>query len=109
MESLYKVGDTVTIKQISPEDWVDYRFGFNDEMAECLGKTFEIESVYQSGTPSREIPDDGYYYKLKGLRWAWASSMFEDRSKKSVKSKTKKSKIKISFYKKKKIKFNFSL
>lgn len=108
MESLYNVGDTVKIKKLSLENGDDYRYGLNDKMVEASGKTFEIESVQLSGYPQCKLPDDGFVYKLKGINWKWVTSMFEGSSKKSTKSKNKKS-IKISFHKKKKLKFNFSL
>jgi hypothetical protein len=108
LESLYEVGDIVKIKQLSKED--GYRFGLNGEMMSVSGRTFEIASLEPATCPGAKLPDDGFRYKLKGIGWSWASSMFEESStKKSTKSKTKKSKIKISFHKKKKLKFNFSL
>lgn len=108
MESLYKVGDVVKIKQLSIDDDSDYRFGVNTEMVKQSGKTFEIERVSSTMAFEGIIPDDGFCYKLKGIGWSWASSMFEE-SKKTAKSKSKKSEIKISFHKKKEVKFNFSL
>lgn len=110
MESLYKVGDTVRIKQLSIKS-ENYRHGVNYEMVDQSGKTFKIVSVEPSMASEGIIPDDGFKYKLEGSIWAWASSMFEESPvKKSTKSKkSKESKVKISFHKKKKLKFNFSL
>jgi hypothetical protein len=78
MESKYKVGDTVKIKQLSVDG--DYRHGINSEMIEQAGKTFKIISVSLSDSPACKIPDDGFTYRLDGISWAWASSMFEDSS-----------------------------
>jgi len=110
MESLYKIGDIVKIKQLS-KNKEGYRFGVNEEMEEASGKIFEIEDVVLSNSSlTYPKPDDGFRYTLRGSRWSWASSMFEESStKKTTKSKTKKSKTKISFHKKKEIKFNFNL
>ena len=78
MESKYKVGDTVKIKQLSVEG--GYRHGVNSEMIELSGKTFKISSIELSMSRAGEIPDDGYKYILEGSPWSWASSMFEDSS-----------------------------
>lgn len=110
MQPLYKVGDTVKIKQLSAKSEA-YRHGINDEMIDQSGKTFKIVSVEPSMAPKGLLPDDGFKYKLEDSIWAWASSMFEESPVKKS-SKTKKSKepkVKISFHKKKKLKFNFSL
>lgn len=112
MESLYKVGDVVKIKQLSADEDGDYRFGVNSDMAKKSGKSFEIVDVSPTIAFEGRFSDDGFKYMLKGNSWAWASSMFEEpkgKGKKSTKSKTGKSKIKISFSKKRKLKFNFSL
>lgn len=76
-EPKYRVGDTVVIKK-RLEYKGDYRFCFTDEMAEEAGNSFEIESVSEAGSPADKVPDDGYRYRLKGIRFFWASSMFED-------------------------------
>ena len=111
MESLYKVGDIVTIRPLSIGDDQKYRYGLNDEMVKQSGKTFEIASVLPAcASFEGELPDDGFVYSLKNIGWAWVTSMFEESTtKKSTKLKSKKSKTKISFHKKKKLKFNFSL
>jgi len=110
MEPLYKVGDIVKIKHLSIEDDRKYRFGLNDDMVKLSGKSVEIERVTQAfASDDGKIPDDGYLYRIKCSSWSWASSMFEESSKKSTKSKSKKSKTKISFHKKREIKFNFNL
>ena len=110
MESLYKVGDTVKIKQLSLENSDHYRYGLNNEMVKASGKTFEIEEVQLAGLPECQLHDDGCVYRLKGIHWKWVTSMFEESStKKTIKSKSKKSETKIYFHKKKKLKFNFSL
>ncbi|WP_287385568.1 hypothetical protein [Lachnospira sp.] len=74
-------------------------------MVELSGETFKIILLEPSICPPGTIPDDGFKYKLEGSIWSWASSMFET----STKSKNKKSKTKISFHKKRKIQFDFSL
>ena len=77
----YKVGDTVTIKQLSMKDYRsgDYRFGLNSEMIDLAGESYTIKSIEPSGDDACRIPDDGYRYKLEGIGWSWASSMFEDQ------------------------------
>lgn len=82
MEAKYKVGDIVTIKQLSSEDDLlgTYRFGLNSEMVALSGKSFKIKEVQTSCSSPGKLPDDGYRYKLEddARQWSWASSMFED-------------------------------
>lgn len=78
MESKYKVGNTVKIKQFLVSG--DYRNGVNNDMRKQVGKTFKIESVYPASNSACEIPDDGFNYKLEGIGWVWTSAMFEDPS-----------------------------
>lgn len=77
-DSKYKVGDTVTIKDLGEED--GYHFGTNSEMRALRGKSFKIQRIEWAGLGLGAIPDDGYKYTLEGNRWNWASSMFEDSS-----------------------------
>jgi len=109
MGPLYKVGDIVKIKQLSIDDDKKYRYGLNDEMVRQSGKTFEIRAVSPASASSEgKLPDDGFVYSLKNVGWSWVTSMFEESSTKK-KTRSKKSEIKVSFHKKKKLKFNFSL
>lgn len=80
MAAKYKVGDVVTIKQLSMRDYRsgDYRFGLNSEMTDLAGESYTIKSVELAGADPGKIPDDGYRYRLNGTDWYWASSMFED-------------------------------
>ena len=81
MESKYKVGDKVTIKNLHGAGGSDYRFGLNSDMCDMSGKTYTIREVKVASTHAGKIPDDGYRYELEEIsRWAWASSMFEDSS-----------------------------
>lgn len=79
-ELKYRVGDTITIKQLSMRDYCsgDYRFGLNSEMIALAGKSYTIKSVEPTTADPGKIPDDGYRYRLEGEEWSWASSMFED-------------------------------
>lgn len=81
-DSKYKVGDTITIKDLSKESSGSYRFGLNPDMRNMSGQSFKIKSCsFVSDSPGLgELPDDGYRYKLEGDsgNWSWASSMFKD-------------------------------
>ncbi len=81
-KSKYKVGDTVTIKQLLKEHCSNgsYRFGLNSDMVALSGESYTIASVEHSDDAPGKIPDDGYRYRLDGAPWSWASSMFEDSS-----------------------------
>lgn len=81
MEAKYKVGDIVTIKQLSSEDDISgkYRFGLNSEMVESSGESFKIKNIDIATASPGKLPDDGYRYRLEGSSWSWASSMFEDK------------------------------
>lgn len=77
MEAKYKIGDVVTIKERVGEA-NDYKFGFVKEMAEVSGQKFTITGRVRSSAYDCKIPDDGFEYFLDGIRYSWASSMFED-------------------------------
>lgn len=76
MKPKYKVGDVVTIKQLSISS--SYRFGLNSEMTALAGRSYTIKSVELATSYPGKIPDDGYKYRLDGESWSWASSMFEE-------------------------------
>lgn len=78
--SKYQIGDVVTIKKLTEEDDLlgKYRFGLNLDMLAVSGKSFKIEDITTTCSSPGKIPDDGYRYKLEGIGWSWASSMFED-------------------------------
>lgn len=82
MKPKYKIGDTVTIKEVRERNSGDYRFSFPDRMVEEYGgKSLRIVRVEAKDYASpKDVPDDGYKYKLEGNNWSWASSMFEDSS-----------------------------
>ena len=82
----YKVGDKVRIRKIRPGSTDDYRFGFADVMVRSYGGTVQkIACFSESGLRSARVPDDGFGYRLEGIGFTWASSMFEDVPSDSIK------------------------
>ena len=73
----YKAGDYVRIcARVRSTN--DYRFGFVDEMLQYVGRTFRIRTIEKCPINSPDtVPDDGNCYKLAGIPYSWASSMFE--------------------------------
>lgn len=77
MKPKYKVGDKVRIVKRT-EKASNYRFVFIDEMAILEGQVYKISYIDNFSPDSHPVPDDGYYYELKGSgSFIWASSMFE--------------------------------
>lgn len=74
----YKIGDKVTIKAKRDGKSIDYLFSFTDEMVrQHGGKTYTIEDITMDRRPNtHKVPDDGYMYRLEGIPFNWASSMF---------------------------------
>lgn len=86
-ESKYKIGDTVTIKNLVGVTGSDYRFGINSNMRELSGCSFKIVNIDKAKPITADrIPDDGYRYTLNGEAslWSWASSMFVDSPRDSI-------------------------
>lgn len=83
-ESKYKIGDTVTIKDLCEVPRPIYRVGLNSDMLQMSGSSFKIIDIEEDNSPTsaKRVPDDGYRYKLDGEArlWSWASSMFVDPS-----------------------------
>lgn len=83
MESLYKIGDNVLIKEkYDPEcNGFNYSYYFSERMlTEYGGKVCTISEVeYYGNIQFGKLPDDGYLYSIEedGGRCSWASSMFE--------------------------------
>ena len=61
-----------------------YRFGFIDTMNPFYGKIVTIVDREETLADPKEIPDDGYRYKIKEDNgfFGWASSMFSPLAKK---------------------------
>lgn len=74
---LYRPGDLVTIRSdlVGDRDYPvlygpsagNQTLYCNNDMVKYSGKTYEIESYV----------DDGDFYMLKEIPWAWTESMFE--------------------------------
>lgn len=85
MEPIFKVGDTVRIRDIRKiTDTIGpMPFGVISEMCSLTGKEFRIASVnignYNPGNFSRFKDCDGCLYRIDGdkLAWSWSSPMFE--------------------------------
>lgn len=83
MNSLYKVGDRVLIKDKHDPgcDSYSYTFCFTEQMlTEHGGKVCTISMVQRESIHrANDIPDDNYLYRLveDNEKWSWASSMFE--------------------------------
>ena len=85
-KSIFKVGDMVTIKDLTKGTGSEYRFGINSDMIEMSGQSFEIASIEEADPRTGDgcIPDDGYRYKLENALWSWASSMLQKASEASI-------------------------
>lgn len=85
MEPIFKVGDTVRIRDIRKiTDTIGLMpFGVTSEMCSLTGKEFRIASVnignYNPGNFSRFKDCDGCLYRIDGdkLAWSWSSPMLE--------------------------------
>lgn len=96
----YKVGQKVTIKKLDIRDRYAHRFSINPHMVPLSGATVTIVEVCNTLADPGVIPNDGYKYHVAENDWSWASSMFEESGEYDTT---------ISFHKKKRLKFNFSL
>ena len=77
-KSEFKLGDMVRIKERKyPEE--NYYSHYLDEMLDCAGGVYKVVKVgKQSCVRGKNlIDDDGFVYKLNGLRWCFVSSMLE--------------------------------
>lgn len=72
----FKVGDKVRILPRKDSSG-DYRFSYVNEMLDYVGKTATIINYTFLKDSAKKWPDDGYAYTLKGLGWAWSSSMLK--------------------------------
>lgn len=88
MESLFIIGDVVTIKSEYDEGMggKDYPFIFTEHMRTAYGGyTYTIREVYKAGDGeykyTKAYNEDDYVYKLKGNSWNWHSSMFVEKNK----------------------------
>lgn len=74
----FKIGDMVRIKERKyPEE--NYYAHYLDEMLDCAGGVYKVVKVAKQ-TCRRDknlIDDDGFVYKLSGLRWNFVSPMLE--------------------------------
>ena len=83
MESLYKIGDNVLIKEKYDPGCkgLDYSYYFAENMlTEYGGRVCTISKAkYRHKMQNGRLPDDGYLYSIEedGGCWSWASSMFE--------------------------------
>lgn len=83
MESLYKIGDNVLIKEKYDPGCkdLDYSYWFAENMlTEYGGRVCTISKAkYWYKMQDGRLPDDGYLYSIEedGGYWSWASSMFE--------------------------------
>lgn len=83
MESLYKIGNNVLIKEKYDPGCkgLDYSCYFAENMlTEYGGRVCTISKAkYRHKMQDDRLPDDGYLYSIEedGGRWSWASSMFE--------------------------------
>lgn len=82
MESIYKVGDKVTIRSVlhpgSTE--YDYPYGFTDRMLEQYGgKSFTIRSVCRVASAYSVLRHyvEPFCYYLDGIPFTWNAAMFE--------------------------------
>ncbi len=74
----FKLGDTVRIKERKyPEE--NYYCHYIDEILDCAGGVYKVVKVgKQSCVRGKNlIDDDGFVYRLNGLRWRFVSSMLE--------------------------------
>lgn len=92
IESKYKVGDVVTIRQWDDmleeygyhheyQSVIDVRFLFTSSMRRLCGDTFIIANVMNYG--SDEAPQIEYFLKTlsgKSLRWSFSDEMFVENS-----------------------------
>lgn len=81
----FKVGDTVRIKERKhPED--DYYSEYLDEMLGLAGGVYKVVKVRKQSLPrgNNLVDDDGFVYKLNGLRWNFVSPMLEPVAEKGV-------------------------
>lgn len=84
MKQLYKVGDSVLVKDKYDPGYNEYGYTYcftQDMLIQYGGKVCTISMVQYDPNlrgPGR-IPDDDYLYYLEedNAEWSWASSMFE--------------------------------
>lgn len=83
----FKVGDTVRIKEREyPEE--NYYSHYLDEILHYAGGVYKVVKVGKQSVTRDDnlIDDDGFVYKLNGLRWNFVSPMLEPAVEKDISS-----------------------
>lgn len=96
-ESLFKVGDKVTILSEYLPGTIDYsyqRIFVENMLRSYAGKVYTIETVTKTTrVPQRNLSNDLYEYQLKGIGYIWSAEMFEETYKKSPYSAAKREEL----------------